>query len=62
MIMDVVTRVEQEDPTWGKWHVDGHKFEVWVDMSSLAIRVALVSSGEVVEDASCCIQKMMSNT
>lgn len=43
----------------GKLCVDRHKFEVRVDMSSLAIGVALVSNGEVVEDAYGCIQKII---
>lgn len=47
MIIDAITRVQQEDPTCGKWYVDGHKFEIWVHMISLAIGVVLVTNGEV---------------
>lgn len=51
MIMDVITRVKQDGPVQGKRFVNGHKFEVWFDASTLATGVFLELNGDLVEDA-----------
>ena len=50
-IKEVLTRVRKEDPSRGRWCVDGQALSVWVDASSLATGVSLVYDGAVVEDA-----------
>ena len=52
MITEVVARVHQKDPVWGKWCVDGPELNVWIDASSLATGVSLEHDGAVIEDAS----------
>ena len=51
IIKEVLTRVRKEDPTQGRWCVDGEALSVWVDASSLATGVLLVYDWSVVEDA-----------
>ncbi len=50
-IKEVLTRVRREDPSRGRWCVDGQALSVWVDASSLATGVSLVYDGAPVEDA-----------
>lgn len=52
LIVDVIRRVKACDPAHGRWDVDGEEATVWVDASSLAVGVALMVDGNVIEDAS----------
>ena len=51
MISETVDSVQQDDPAHGDWCVDGQELNVWVDASSLVIRVALERHETVFEDA-----------
>ena len=57
MVVETITRVKKNDPTRGYWCVQGKVMNVWVDASSLAIRVLLEKNGAVIEDA-CWVQPM----
>ena len=52
MLIEMLTRIQQDDNVRGDWCVDVYEFSVWVDASSLATGVALEANGSVVEDAS----------
>lgn len=39
MIMDMLTRIQQINPTQEEWYVDPRKLDVCVDMSSLAVGI-----------------------
>lgn len=43
--------MKQNDPAGGDWCVNGWEINVWVDVSSLAIGVALERHRTVLEDA-----------
>ena len=51
MLTETVARVTHDDPVRGNWCVDGNEFTVWVDASSLALRVALAVDEFIIEDA-----------
>ena len=51
MIKEVLTRVYKEDPTQGRWCIDGQTLSVWVNASYLATGMSLVYDGAVVEYA-----------
>ena len=55
--MDSVLR---DDPAHGDWCVDGRELSVWVDVSSLAIGIALERHKIVLEDA--CWLQLENNT
>ena len=52
LVADVVSRVNVCDPARGRWDVSSDEVSVWVDASSLAVGMALVVDGHVIEDAS----------
>ena len=45
ILINVHTRVHQQDYVQGKWCVDGPELNVWVDASSLPTRVLLKQDG-----------------
>ena len=50
MLTETVSRVTHDDPVRGNWFVDGNKFMVWVDASSLTLGVARAVDEFIVKD------------
>ena len=46
-----MARLTQNDPVRGDWCINGNEFTIWVDASSLAMRVTLVANSAIVKDA-----------
>ena len=51
MMFETIESVQQDDPACRDWCVDSKELNIWVDASSLAIRVALEWRETVLEDA-----------
>ena len=51
MVTETLDSVQQYDPVRGDWSVEGHELNVWVDASSLVIRVVLERQKTLLEDA-----------
>ena len=49
---EIVLRSSQNDPVHGDWCANDQEVTVWVDVSSLATRVAIEYDGTIIEDAS----------
>lgn len=52
LLVDMLQKVEKNDPVGGVWAVDGTDGRVWCDASSLALGCVLEVNGTVVEDIS----------
>ena len=50
MIVEMLTRVRQDDPARGDWCVAEGKINSWVDASFLAMGVVLENRGTILED------------
>ena len=51
MVAEALDSVQRDDPVCGDWSVGGQELNVWVDASSLAIRVALERHETVLGNA-----------
>ena len=52
LIVDIIRRVKACDPAHGRWGASGEEATILIDASSLAVGVALMVDGHVIEDAS----------
>lgn len=52
LLMEVVSKVKNNDPVRGLWCVNSYEAKVWVDASSVAIGVAMEIDSVIVKDAS----------
>ena len=50
ILAETLTRLWEADPIGGNWYINGKEIIVWVDVSSIAIGVALETNGMVIED------------
>ena len=62
MMEEMIARVHQEDPMWGKWCVDDPELNVCIDSSSLATRVSLENDGTAIKDVNYLGKRKMCST
>lgn len=51
MLVEMLVRVQQDNPIRGNWCVNECEFTVWVDASSLVTGIVLEADGSVIKDA-----------
>ena len=52
LLEETVKEVRKSDPVRGRWSASSDEARVWVDVSSMALGVAIEINGSIVEDAS----------